>query len=948
MDSILIQPLPFLLILIGAIFLLYYLRKKWQGNLIELKGELNASKSYMDNVVTSMTDALFVITPDAKIESVNHATASLLGYSEDELTGKPFRLVCEAVDEDIFNTEIWPLVEKKLQVIHDRDSEDFWSLLKSAQLGALIVGAKGVIVMANEEIESIFGYGSGELTGKTIHDLLPPELRESHKVQQARFMEKPVSKRMGHDRILAAQRKDGSTLQLEVGLIPLQIHGESHVVSIVRDPANKEKWEFTKFTRFGQLFSEDAFSNIDRTLISKSQSRIPVLMSGSIMRDNANAIHGAVLVAKNIAQRKAAEKALQKSEERSLLLLNSSGEAIYGSDLDGICTFCNPACLNMLGYKSEDQLLGKNMHELLHFGSSCNESDCPISSKHNIGKGSYANGESLRRADGSAFAADFWSYPIIREKEIVGSVSRFIDITDRKKAQEAQIASEKRVRTIADSVPVLISYVDVDHRFRFNNKTYEEWFGIEPGAFIGMHLRDALSSETYEAILPRVEAALAGKAQSFESLIHQKGVGNRFVQVRYVPDLGNNGKVHGFYTAITDLTERKQAEENKVKFETQLRRSQKLKTIGTLAGGIAHDFNNILTPILGYTDLALLSVPPTDPLHQDLHRIRGGTHRAKDLVEQILLFSKQMEKERKAIHLSAIILEALKLLRPSIPATIQIEKRIDPDCPKVLADESQMHQVVVNLCTNAWQAMENQNGTLTIELTRAVIDETTARLHPLLAESEHIRLSITDTGIGMDQDHVERIFEPFFTTKGTDNKGTGLGLPVIHEIVNSHGGNILVDSIPGKGTSVHVYLPGVQSPSSTPPPTEQTIQGGEETILIVDDEEDITILLKRMLEQLGYVVDAFNDALEALEAVKAAPDKYDLVITDLTMPHLTGLELSKKLQAIHPTIPIIITSGFSHQLSEESLEDYNIKQILEKPVVMQELISAIRNVLDTA
>ncbi|MGK0240887.1 MAG: two-component system cell cycle sensor histidine kinase/response regulator CckA [Candidatus Pelagisphaera sp.] len=521
------------------------------------------------------------------------------------------------------------------------------------------------------------------------------------------------------------------------------------------------------------------------------------------------------------------------------------------------------------------------------------------------------------------------------------------EITDSQNSREAQIASEKRVHSIADSIPILISYVDTDHRFQFNNKTYEEWFGAEPGAFIEMHLRDALGTDVYEKILPQIETALTGEPQIYENTMSQHGVGERFVQVRYVPDMSDDGKVIGFYSAITDLTNRKNAEKGKAELEARLRRSQKLKTIGSLAGGIAHDFNNILTPILGYTDLALLSIPPTDPLHEDLQRILKGTLRAKDLVEQILLYSKEMEKERKSIDLGSIVSEALKLLRPSIPTTVRIEKRIDSNCAEIIADASQMHQVVVNLCTNAWQAMEHNGGTITIELEKAINDQPTTTQYSFLAENEYIRLSITDTGIGMDSEHLDRIFEPFFTTKITNNEGTGLGLPIVHGIITTHGGNIVVDSIPGEGTSFHVYLPVATSSKQAPPAAEQTIQGGNETILIVDDEESITTLLQKMLETFGYFTEAYNNNIEALDAFRDNPEKYDLVITDLTMPNLTGLELSMKLQAIRPGTPIIITTGFSNKLDDETLENYNIKCVLDKPVVMRDLASEIRSALET-
>lgn len=521
--------------------------------------------------------------------------------------------------------------------------------------------------------------------------------------------------------------------------------------------------------------------------------------------------------------------------------------------------------------------------------------------------------------------------------------------TSRSSLEEATTAmndAQLHVRTIADSVPVLISYVNRDHRFQFNNTTYEQWFGVQPGSFTGMHMKDAIGAKAYEGILKRVQAALQGEEQVFENEMLHRSLGPRQIQVRYVPDFDERGNVRGFYSAITDVTESKRVEQEKRELEKQLLRSQRLKTIGTLAGGIAHDFNNILTPILGYTDLALLNVPKTDPLHEDLKRILRGTHRAKDLVEQILLFSKQMEKERKPICLGAIVEEAMKLVRPSIPSTVRIDMRIDHDHPKVVADASQIHQVVVNLCANAWQAMEPKGGLLGLAIGTERFDSSSPNRPDGLPEGDFVRLSVSDTGIGMSQENLSRIFEPFFTTKNKGDEGTGLGLPVVTGIVSAHSGTIEVESELGQGSTFHVYLPAVESESKTVDSGHATIKGGHETLLIVDDEEAITILLKKMLERYGYAVEAFSDNLAALEAYKQNPDKYDLVITDLTMPRLTGLDLSKRIIEIRPDKPIIITTGFSNQLSDVKLDDYNIHRVLDKPVMMTDLSAAVRDALE--
>ena len=371
-----------------------------------------------------------------------------------------------------------------------------------------------------------------------------------------------------------------------------------------------------------------------------------------------------------------------------------------------------------------------------------------------------------------------------------------------------------------------------------------------------------------------------------------------------------------------------------------------METIGTLAGGIAHDFNNILAPIMGYTEMALFKLNESEPLYKDLQNVLKGTHRAKDLVEQILLFSKQSEKERQPVSLQSQINEALKLLRPSIPTTIEINYDIDNTCPLIMADATQIHQVIVNLCTNAWQAMGKKGGLLTIELKFKDIDANFAKLHPELIESKYVCLSITDTGIGMDTRTIDRIFEPFFTTKDVD-KGTGLGLSVVHGIIKSHKGSIIVYSEPDKGTTINVYLPIIKSDDMLVTNKNSKIIGGSEHIMIVDDEPLVLEMVSTMLSDFGYKTETFSTALDAIKAYKIEPNKYDLILTDLTMPRITGLELSEQLHKNNSELPLIIMTGFGDTLTKATLDSYNINKIIGKPILIRELTEAIREVLDT-
>jgi signal transduction histidine kinase/ActR/RegA family two-component response regulator len=382
------------------------------------------------------------------------------------------------------------------------------------------------------------------------------------------------------------------------------------------------------------------------------------------------------------------------------------------------------------------------------------------------------------------------------------------------------------------------------------------------------------------------------------------------------------------------------------KYERQLQQVLKIQAIGTLAGGIAHDFNNILFPIVGYTELTMDEVPADSVAHNNLEEILKAANRAKDLVQQILTFSRQSGQERKPVKVQSVIKEALKLLRASIPASIDINHKIDDDCHPVMGDATQIHQVIMNLCTNAYQAMQEKGGTLEVKLSEVDVgyDETIEKIG--MQPGRHLQLRVIDEGCGMDAAVLERIFEPYYTTK-EQGKGTGLGLSVIHGIVKNHRGDITVTSSPGKGTTFKVYLPIIEDGDIAAQfePSIETAKGNER-ILLIDDEEQIVSMEQQMLENLGYEVTARTDSTEALKEFSEKPQNFDLVITDMTMPHITGDELAQKLLDIKPDIPVILCTGFNEDITEEKALAMGIQKFVMKPVIKNDLASTIRTVLD--
>lgn len=389
---------------------------------------------------------------------------------------------------------------------------------------------------------------------------------------------------------------------------------------------------------------------------------------------------------------------------------------------------------------------------------------------------------------------------------------------------------------------------------------------------------------------------------------------------------------------LKDLTRHK-------RLENQLQQAQKMEAIGTLAGGIAHDFNNILNIIIGHTELAMLDTQMQDNSHEYLQRVMGASKRASDLVHQILTFSRQKGVEPKPLNISVLVKETLKMLRASLPSTIEIDPRINDNCSLVIADSTQIHQVIMNLCTNAAHAMPNEDGLLTVILEKVEISLTDAiNLDP----GTYLKLSVIDNGTGMDAITQKRIFDPYFTTKKQD-EGTGLGLAVVHGIISSCNGEIKVDSMLGRGSRFDVYLPVVKGPVKKDEAELgiEDLPRGDERILFVDDEEMVVTLYEDMMSFLGYQTTATSSSREAWLLFESDPNAFDLVITDLTMPHIAGDELAKRMIAMRPEIPIILCSGHSNRLSQEEIKEIGIRQYLTKPMILDHLAFSIREVLDS-
>jgi len=507
--------------------------------------------------------------------------------------------------------------------------------------------------------------------------------------------------------------------------------------------------------------------------------------------------------------------------------------------------------------------------------------------------------------------------------------------------------SEARFRQVVESWPIAVAICEPEGQIEYINPVFNDIFGytIEEIPRVEDWFARAYPDPAYrESLLARWRTALEKAASK-----------NRFVDSVEVQITCKDGSIrtaecfaammeNRALVMFVDITERKRAEEEKERLETQLRQAQKLEAVGTLAGGIAHDFNNILAPIIGWAEMALTKLPKTDSMRLGQEQILTAALRAKDLVKQILVFGRPgRDQQERPVELSSIVKEALKLLSASLPSSIEISHRIEGGVAN--ADPTQIHQILMNLCTNAAHAM-GEKGILGVELSRVHLSENDLADQSIvdLKPGPHLNLRVSDTGIGMDKATLERIFDPFFTTKEI-GKGSGLGLSVVKGIVKQHHGAITVQSAPGGGSTFSIYIPAIEVDATEEIETEKPLLKGTERILLVDDEQIVLNMATTVLEGLGYSITAEAESKRAYEVFGTGPAEFDLVITDYTMPELTGIDLALAIRRIRPDIPVIICTGFSEKMTDDRSDELGLELLL-KPYSIKQLSDTVRKVLD--
>ena len=672
-------------------------------------------------------------------------------------------------------------------------------------------------------------------------------------------------------------------------------------------------------------------------LRSRNDARIPVAAHGAAVRNASGDATGIVLVFRDVSEQRVMEAVLEKSRNFYLSLLEDFPALIWRCNTETRCDYFNKTWLGFTG-RTMEQELGYGWTEGLHPDD---YKGCVDGFLEAFGRReSFLLEYRMRRYDGEyRWIMDYGRPFCDLDGNFAGYIGSCYDVTENRTTREAQ----RRLAVAVDHVAEGIILLDHEKNILYLNPAMEQMCGREGTQLIGQRASALKSDRHTEAFYDSIwktaeeEGFWIGNVEG----LHEDGsLVETETSVSVVRD--DSGQIVYYVYVVRDLTVEKG-------LERQLQQAQKMEAIGTLAGGIAHDFNNILSAVMGYTELALYDTRQDTPINDHLKQVLQAGNRAKDLVKQILAFSRQSSEEKKSILISPIAREALRLLRASLPTTVEIRRNIGTNVGPVLGDPVQIHQVLMNLCANSAHAMRDTGGILTVTLE----EESGTVMRPVsgivvgeFKPGTYVRLSVGDTGHGMDHKIMERIFDPFFTTK-RPGEGTGMGLSVVQGIIRGLDGVISVESELGVGTTFRIYLPRCDAGAEVLVESTEPLPRGSARVLLVDDEEPLVQLGKRMLERLGYDVTTSIDSMDALERFRACEGKnFDLVITDQTMPRLTGVKMATEMLGIRPGVPILLCTGFSESVRKEDAERLGFKAILMKPLVIRELAQAVHRALN--
>jgi PAS domain S-box-containing protein len=878
----------------------------------ELRENENRFRQFFDNAGFYG----YIVSPEGIILEVNNTALETLGYSADELIGRPlFDLYAdESIDEAKKVFHQWKAtghVNSAELIIKSKNGDRRWILLNVDS----VRDASGCIVHSTSIQVDITERKKAEEKLR-LYEIIVSATSEPMAVIDGNYTFLQMN---------AAYENFWGLHKNEIlGKRVPEIIGEDKFRETVK--ANVDRCFAGRKISYSAWFESPVFGlrymNLNYHPFSASNGQITALIN----------------ISYDLTEQKKTEDALRESEEKFRALVESApvsimllrnGKYIYG----------NPASVELLGFQSPLEIEGLDALKPIAPESR----DLVLAHMQNIEKGTDNAPIEVRivKPDGT-FSWSLSTSVSVRIDEKPTAIIVGQDITDKKNTEEALYKKAERYQKLVNTSPYGIQLTDLEGRIIFSNPAHHRIQGYAEGELIGKYIWDLMADSTHKEqtkLYYRKIVKEHSLPKIYFSRDRTQDGRDIDVQINWDYIYGQNGEIEGIISIISDITAQR-------KLETQLRQAQKMEAIGSLAGGIAHDLNNILFPISGLSEMLLDEMPPDDPAYENIEQILNSAKRGSDLVKQILAFSRQSNPQKLPVRLQPILKEVLKLSRATIPMNIEITSIIDANCSMVSADPTQMHQVAMNLITNAFHAVEDNGGTIHVGLKEKEFSKDDYQDHYMQA-GRYACITVSDTGNGIDQILVDKIFEPYFTTKEL-GKGTGLGLSVVHGIVKEHGGDIRVYSEVDKGTTFHVFLPLLEDAIEKNAKISRKYPTGTERILLVDDEEPIARMMQTMLERLGYQVTTRTSSLDALDTFRVSPSRFDMVISDRGMPNMTGEQLAGELLLIKPDIPIIICTGFSDENAEQHARSIGVKGFLKKPVSTGDLAEMVRKLIDEA
>ena len=882
---------------------------------------LKASEERFRLLADNMADVVWTLDRDRKFTYISPSVKRLLGYDPSELDHLSPRAIMPK-DWQGAATQI----KNQMRALQGQDPAKAVLVVESllrAKDGREVMVESVIRQLYNNQGESI-GY-TGASRDVTERKKAERALKASEEKFSRLYMTSPVW--MSLNRV-----KDGVYLEVNQAFEHLTGFGRGQAVGktalglgLWPDPSARARI-IAKFKARGSLHREPV------ELRMRSGQRRRFLWSAERMTLQDEQVMLSVLL--DVTELEQAKQALAESEQSFRTVVENSLAGIYVVQ-GGRFTYVNPRLAQMMGYSSPAELEGTNPWDLVH-----------PDDREGLRQMGVSRGDESRRTVQvtlRALAKDggvLWLEAMGARANYRGhpaNVGNVIDITQRKRAEQALKESEEQHRLLVSTALDAI-YIIQDGKLVFANPMVERITGRSAQELAETYFTELLHPEDLDLVIRRYQQRLAGEnaPDNYPMRVVATDGNTRWIQAS-AATLTWKGRPAILYVA-RDISEQR-------RMEARLRHSQKLEAVGTLAGGIAHDFNNILAAIMGYTELSLDEVPAGGRLAKNLTEVLNASKRARDLVRQILSFSRQSKHKLRPLSLATAVKEVLRLIRASIPSNVALASDLTSEA-RVMADPVQIHQLLMNLCANAAQALEDRGGTIRVGLERVELAPGDEAVGPTLPPGPYLLLSVADDGPGVPAEVRERIFEPFFTTKET-GRGSGLGLSAVHGIVQGHQGSIRLEDRPGGGTVFKILLPEVDQEfeeQALPPEPPRAKEG--ERVMFVDDEPALVEIARNILSRLGYQVEAHNSSTEALAAFQARPDAFDLVITDQTMPGLTGAALVKEIKNLRPELPVIIATGFSRQLSPEQAQKAGVSAFVMKPITSQEVALTVRRVLD--